>query len=348
VLATIGDGVFLIDRSGNVRLWNSAAESITGLHEAEVLGRPAAAALPGWEAVEALIPVASTGELARAESIPFQFGARELWLSISAVGYEDGTVYAFRDLTDERALESMRQDLVATVSHELRTPLAAIYGSALTLRRGDVTFDLDLHDQLLDVIAEESDRLANIVNDLLLSSQLDTGKLKANIERCDPLEIAKTVIEAARMHLPERVQLELSARNDVPAVAADSGQLRQVLSNLIENAIKYSPTGGTITVALEQGPRHVRFAITDAGLGIPPAEQQLIFQKFYRLDPHMSRGIGGTGLGLYICRELVRRVDGRIWVESDGSSGSTFFVEIPQEAPAPAAPASKRRVPSIA
>jgi PAS domain S-box-containing protein len=348
VLATIGDGVFLIDRSGDVRLWNSAAESITGLHEAEVLGRPAAAALPGWEAVEALIPVASTGELARAESIPFQFGARELWLSISAVGYEDGTVYAFRDLTDERALESMRQDLVATVSHELRTPLAAIYGSALTLRRSDVTFDLDLHDQLLDVIAEESDRLANIVNDLLLSSQLDTGKLKANIERCDPLEIVKTVIEAARMHLPERVQLELSARNDVPAVAADSGQLRQVLSNLIENAIKYSPTGGTITVALEQGPRHVRFAITDAGLGIPPAEQQLIFQKFYRLDPHMSRGIGGTGLGLYICRELVRRVDGRIWVESDGSSGSTFFVEIPQEAPAPAAPASKRRVPSIA
>jgi PAS domain S-box-containing protein len=348
VLATIGDGVFLIDRSGDVRLWNNAAESITGLHEAEVLGRPASAALPGWEGVEALIPVAGTGEPARAESIPFQFGTRELWLSISAVGYEDGTVYAFRDLTDERALESMRQDLVATVSHELRTPLAAIYGSALTLRRSDVTFDVDLRNKLLDVIAEESDRLANIVNDLLLASQLDSGKLKANIERCDPRQIAAAVVDATRLHLPEGVQLELSAHGKLPAVAADSGQLRQVLSNLIENAIKYSPKGGTIKVALEPGDRHVRFAITDAGLGIPPAEQQRIFQKFYRLDPHMSRGIGGTGLGLYICRELVRRVDGRIWVESDGSSGSSFFVEIPQEAPAPATTGSQRRVPSIA
>jgi two-component system phosphate regulon sensor histidine kinase PhoR len=348
VLATIGDGVFLIDRSGDVCLWNNAAESITGLREAEVLGRPASAALPGWEGVEALIPVASSGEPARAESIPFQFGARELWLSISAVGDEDGTVYAFRDLTDERALESMRQDLVATVSHELRTPLAAIYGSALTLRRGDVALDLDLRNQLLDVIAEESDSLANIVNDLLLASQLDSGKLKANVERCDPREIARAVIDAARAHLPDGVQLELSAEDELPAVAADSGQLRQVLSNLIENAIKYSPDGGTIAVALEPGDRHVRFAITDAGLGIPPAEQQRIFQKFYRLDPHMSRGIGGTGLGLYICRELVRRVDGRIWVESDGSAGSTFFVEIPEETPAPAATSSQRRVPSIA
>jgi signal transduction histidine kinase len=331
-----------------VRLWNSAAESITGLREGAMLGRPATAALPGWEGVQALIPVAGTGEPARAETIPFQVGMRELWLSVSAVGYEDGTVYAFRDLTDERALESIRQDLVATVSHELRTPLAAIYGSALTLRRGDLTLDLDLRNKLLDVIAEESDRLANIVNDLLLASQLDSGKLQANIEGCDPRQIAEAVIDAARVHLPDGVRLELSAEDELPSVAADSGQLRQVLSNLIENAIKYSPKGGAINVALEPDDGHVRFAITDPGLGIPAAEQQRIFQKFYRLDPHMSRGIGGTGLGLYICRELVRRVNGRIWVESNGSSGSAFFVEIPRETQAPAATASRRRVPSIA
>jgi signal transduction histidine kinase len=120
------------------------------------------------------------------------------------------------------------------------------------------------------------------------------------------------------------------------------------LSNLIENAIKYSPKGGAINVSLEPEDRHVRFAITDPGLGVPAAEHQRIFQKFYRLDPHMSRGIGGTGLGLYICRELVRRVNGRIWVESDGNSGSAFFVEIPRETQAPAATASRRRVPSIA
>jgi PAS domain S-box-containing protein len=342
VLATIGDGVFLIDRGGRVRLWNSAAQWITGLHEDDVLGRPAHAAIPGWEAVETRIPVASTGEIARAESLPLQVGERELWLSVSAVGYEDGTVYAFRDLTEERALESMRQDLVATVSHELRTPLAAIYGAALTLRRDDVSLEAQLHDKLLEVIAEESDRLAAIVNDLLLASQLDSGRMTANIERCDPREIVQLEIDAARIHLPDDVELELAAPDELPAVAADSGQLRQVISNLIENAIKYSPEGGTINVSLVPNDRNVRFAIADSGLGIPPSEQRRIFEKFFRLDPHMSRGIGGTGLGLYICRELVRRVDGRIWVESDGHSGSTFFVEIPQEAPAPAVVAHRR------
>ncbi len=342
VLATIGDGVFLVDRGGRVRLWNSAAQWITGLLEDDVLGRPAATAIAGWEAIEPRIPVASTGEPSRAESIPLQIGERELWLSVSAVGYEDGTVYAFRDLTEERALESMRQDLVATVSHELRTPLAAIYGAALTLRRDDVELEAELHDKLLEVIAEESDRLANIVNDLLLASQLDSGKFTAIIERCDPREIVQLELDAVRVHLPEHLTLELDAPADLPPVAADPGQLRQVISNLIENAVKYSPEGGTITVALEPNDRHVRFAIGDSGLGIPPAEQRRIFEKFYRLDPHMSRGIGGTGLGLYICRELVRRVDGRIWVESDGSSGSTFIVEIPQEAHAPAVSVPRR------
>jgi PAS domain S-box-containing protein len=336
VLATIGDGVALVDRSGRIRLWNAAAAVITGLQDSDVLGKQAPSAIPGWSAVAELIPVAAGGESARAENVPLQIGDRELWLSISAVGYEEGTVYAFRDLTEERALESMRQDLVATVSHELRTPLAAIYGAALTLRRDDVELEDQLHDKLLEVIAEESNRLSDIVNDLLIASQLDTGTLRATIERCDPREIAQLEIDAARTHLPESIELALSAADDLPAVAADPGQLRQVLGNLIENAIKYSPGGGTIDVSIEPADRHVRFAIRDSGLGIPKSEQRRIFEKFYRLDPDMTRGIGGTGLGLYICRELVRRVDGRIWVESDGRSGSTFVVEIPQEAAVPA------------
>jgi len=342
VLATIGDGVALVDGSGRIRLWNAAAAVITGLQGSDVLGKQAPVAIPGWSAVSELIPVATGGESARAENIPLQIGERELWLSISAVGYEEGTVYAFRDLTDERALETMRQDLVATVSHELRTPLAAIYGAALTLRRDDVELEDQLHDKLLEVIAEESNRLSNIVNDLLLASQLDTGTLRATIERCDPREIAQLEIDAARTHLPATIGLVLSAADDLPAVAADPGQLRQVLGNLIENAIKYSPGGGTIEVAVEPVDRHVRFAIRDSGLGIPQSEQRRIFEKFYRLDPDMARGIGGTGLGLYICRELVRRVDGRIWVESDGRSGSTFIVEIPQEAAVPAVVAHRR------
>jgi two-component system phosphate regulon sensor histidine kinase PhoR len=331
VLAAIGDGVMLVDRLSRVRLWNRAAERITGLAEAEVIGRSVSSAIPGWETIEPRLSVARAGQAGRAESVPVELGSRELWLSVSAVGYEDGTVYAFRDLTEERALETMRQDIVATVSHELRTPLAAIYGAALTLRRDDVELESRLHEKLLEVITEESDRLAAIVNDLLLASQLDTGTIKAKIERCDPHEIAQLEVDAARTHLPENVELALDAAGELPAVAADPGQLRQVLSNLIDNAIKYSPQGGTVKVMLAPNDRSVRFSITDSGLGIPAADQRRIFEKFYRLDPGMSRGIGGTGLGLYICRELVRRVEGRIWVESDGSSGSTFHVEIPQE-----------------
>jgi PAS domain S-box-containing protein len=331
VLATIGDGVFLVDRDGRIRLWNAAAERITGLAEADVLGHLAATAIPGWAAVEPRVPLAHAGEPASPESVPLELAGGERWLSVTAVGYEEGTVYAFRDLTEERALESMRQDLVATVSHELRTPLAAIYGAALTLRRGDVELEAKLRDKLLEVIVQESDRLSEIVNDLLLTSQLDSGKLRVNIEQCDPLEIAQLEIDAAATHLPENVELVLDAPQSMPPVAADAGQLRQVLSNLIDNAIKYSPDGGTVTLALAARDHRIQFAVSDGGLGIPPVEQRRIFEKFFRLDPHMARGIGGTGLGLYICRELVRRVNGRIWVESDGDNGATFFVEVPQE-----------------
>ena len=116
---------------------------------------------------------------------------------------------------------------------------------------------------------------------------------------------------------------------ELPRVAADEGQLRQVLANLIDNAVKYSPDGGGVRIRLESAADHVRFVVADEGLGVPAVEQTRIFEKFYRLDPHMARGIGGTGLGLYISRELVRRVNGRIWVEPNQAAGSVFYVEIP-------------------
>jgi PAS domain S-box-containing protein len=331
VLATIGDGVCLVDGDGVVRLWNPAAEAITGLPASAVTGHRADEVLPRWTELAPRVPVASDPGTAstQATTVPVQIGDRELWLSFSGVGFAGGTVYAFRDLTEERALESMRQEFVATVSHELRTPLAAIYGSALTVRRADIELDDDTRDQLLGVIAEESDRLAQIVNDLLLASHLDSGRLHVTTERCDGRALAQQVIEAARTHATEAVRLELEAPDELPDVEADPGQLQQVLTNLVDNAMKYSPDGGTITVHLEPNDRFLRFAVVDQGLGIPASEQARIFEKFYRLDPDMTRGIGGTGLGLYICRELVRRVDGRLWVESQEGKGSTFNVEIP-------------------
>ncbi|HEY2072210.1 MAG TPA: ATP-binding protein [Gaiellaceae bacterium] len=331
-IATIGDGVLLVDRDGRVRLWNAAAARITGLREEELLGKLITSALPGWKEVGKRVPVAGTGEAPVVESVPIDLGGREVWLSLSAVGFEDGIVYAFRDLTEERRLETMRQDLVATVSHELRTPLAAIYGSALTLRREDVELEDEMRNTLLRVIAEEAARLGEIVNDLLLAGQLDSGSLHVQIEPCDPLAIVRSELEAAQAHAPATVELELEAPDALPAVSADPSQLRQVVANLIDNAIKYSPAGGPVTVSLKTDNGNVRLAVSDTGIGIPPDERRRIFEKFYRLDPEMTGGIGGTGLGLYICRELVRRIDGRIWVEGNGGHGSTFVVEIPRVA----------------
>jgi PAS domain S-box-containing protein len=330
VLEAVGDGVFLVDAQGRIRLWNAAATTITGLTRGDVLDRPAAEAIPGWASVAERVPISQLAEPVTSESVPLDLGHRELWLSVSGVGFTEGTVYAFRDLTEERALEAMRQDLVATVSHELRTPLAAIYGSALTLRREDIDLEEALRQKLLEIIEEESSRLAEIVNDLLLASQLDTGRLHVRIERCDAEELARGVVEAARTHLPPDFQVELEPLSEpIRAVAADTEQLRQVLDNVLENAVKYSPNGGTVSLRLSPAGTHLRFAVADRGLGIPVAERSRIFEKFYRLDPGMSRGIGGTGLGLYICRELVRRVDGRIWVEPNGDQGSIFYVDIP-------------------
>jgi two-component system phosphate regulon sensor histidine kinase PhoR len=265
----------------------------------------------------------------RPETIPLEIGGRDLWLSMSGVGVGDATVYAFRDLTEERAVEQMKSDFVATISHELRTPLAAIYGAAVTIRRPDLDLGDEMRDRLLGVIADESDRLAQIVNDVLLASHLDSGRLEVRIEACDGKEIARNVVEAAKAHLPEGVSLAFEAPKRLPKVAADAGQLQQILVNLLDNAIKYSPDGGHVELAMERAGNHLRFLVRDEGLGIPRTERNRIFEKFYRLDPHMTRGIGGTGLGLYIVRELVRRLEGRITVNSDEGKGSTFAVEIP-------------------
>ena len=330
VLASIGDGVMLVDAKGIVRYWNRAAEAITGLAASAVLDRPAADAIPGWSAAVQRVPISFDPVAApRAQSLPLGTGDPELWLSITGVAVVDGTVYAFRDLTEERALDTLKTEFVSTVSHELRTPLAAIYGAAMTLRREDVVLDAEQNQTLLSVITNESDRLARTVNAILWASRLDTDALSTMIEPCDPLVLARDVVEAQRVHLPQQIRLEFDTSPEPPPIAADADKVRQVLVNLLDNAVKYSPDGGEVRLSIGSDGHHVRFSISDQGLGIPYAEQRRIFEKFYRLDPQMTRGIGGTGLGLYICRELVRRMDGRIWVTSEPGRGSTFAFELP-------------------
>jgi PAS domain S-box-containing protein len=336
-LETIADGVVLLDRDDVVLLWNRAAAEITGLPADQVVGHAAAEALPGYDETQYRVPVDGTPE-----TVPVEIEGRELWLSFTGVRFDEGVVYAFRDLTEERAVEQLKSDFVATVSHELRTPLAAIYGAAVTLRRRDLQLDREIGARLLDVIGEESERLAQIVNDVLLASHLESGQLHLAIEACDGIELARSVIVAAEAHVPEGITLALKAPKQARPVAADPQQLRQVFVNLVENAIKYSPEGGPVTMTVEELERTVRFRITDEGLGIPVGERRRVFEKFYRLDPNMTKGIGGTGLGLYICRELVRRLGGRIWIEANNGKGSAFNVEIPIAESAPGGAAKQR------
>jgi two-component system phosphate regulon sensor histidine kinase PhoR len=326
VVEHVADGVLLVNNEGIIRLWNPAAEQITGLAAADALGQAAADVFPdGWPAIEAL----TESHQLRPSTQAVNVNGRELWLSITGVGFEDGSVYAFRDLTEERAVETLKSDFVSTISHELRTPLAAIYGAALTLRREDVILAEPQRTGLLEVIASESDRLARIVNDVLWVSRLESDGLRTNVELCDGVALARSVVEAARHYIPPTIKLDLAAPKKTPAVMADPDKTRQVLTNLVDNAVKYSPDGGRVTLEVAVAGPRMRFSVRDEGLGVPPAEHRRIFEKFYRLDPDLTRGVGGTGLGLYISRELLERMGGRIWVESRGHGGSTFVAELP-------------------
>jgi PAS domain S-box-containing protein len=333
VLEHVDDGVFLVDDDGVIQHWNPAAAAITGLTPSAVLGQSADDALPDWGAVGATIPVASAPGPGSTEAmtLPFVIEGREVWLSISGVAFEDGVVYAFRNLTEERALDELKGEFVATVSHELRTPLAAIYGSAQTLLRQDIEIDEDKQRRLLQVIAQESERLSRVAADILLANRIDSGRLHLETNRLDVTRLAQDVLEQMRACFAERedVTLELVVGEPGSFVAGDEDKLRQVLINLVENAVKYSPDGGAVEVRVEPNGTSFRVSIRDEGLGIPHGEQQRIFGKFYRVDPQLSRGVGGTGLGLYICRELVRRMDGRLTVTSKEGEGSTFVVELP-------------------
>jgi PAS domain S-box-containing protein len=326
VVQHVADGVLLVNNEGVIRLWNPAAEHITGVPADEALGRAAAELFAGWPAIAGL---AESSEH-RPVTQPVRINERELWLSITAVGFDDGSVFAFRDLTEERAVETLKSDFVSTISHELRTPLAAIYGAALTLRREDVPLGEPQRAGLLEVIASESDRLARIVNDVLWVSRLESDGLRTVIEPCDGVELARRVVDAAQSYIPATIALELAAPQEaVPPVAGDPDKIRQVLTNLVENAVKYSPDGGRVTVEVAVVGQRLRYCVRDEGLGVPPAEHRRIFEKFYRLDPDLNRGVGGTGLGLFISRELLERMGGDIWVESSGDAGSTFVAELP-------------------
>jgi PAS domain S-box-containing protein len=330
ILANIADGIVAVDRDGRIVLWNAAAEEITGIPDAEALGRTTAQVLHRELESDGSAP-------GSARLVSLQRGDEEVWLSLSEavmrdpVGAVAGRIFAFRDISSERLIEQMKSDFVSTVSHELRTPLTSIYGFAETLLRQDVAFGEPERRTFMEYIARESERLTSIVDALLNVARLDTGDLQVTVAPTDVGAVVSDVFSTAQAANDDNGHsFVLELEEDAALTAeADAEKLRQVLDQLIQNAVKFSPDGGTVTVAArKRGPDAVEVTVADEGIGIPSIEQQRIFSKFYRADSS-NRASGGAGLGLFIAQGLVAAMGGRIWVDSTEGRGSSFTFELP-------------------
>jgi len=335
ILSSVADGIVAVDRQGRIVLWNAAAERITGIGSGEALGR----SLPDVLRDEIDIPEGSA-EL----SISIKRGERDLWLQATEAVMRDptgqiaGTIYTLRDVSADRFVEQAKSDFVSSISHELRAPLTSIYGFAETLlRRGDLFDDLQRR-TFLSYIASESERLTGIVDALLDVAELDSGDLQVELATIDVGNVAREVVESARGKL-EGIQgdehsLVVELADEPLSAAADRDKLRRVLANLVDNAVKFSPGGGTISIAAQRHSGAVELLVRDEGVGIPEEERERIFRKFYRGSSSVLSG--GTGLGLFISRGLVAAMGGRIWVDSEEGEGSTFRLELPCEGEAAA------------
>jgi PAS domain S-box-containing protein len=320
-LAHVSDAVVMLDDGSRILSWNTAAEELFGISSDAALGRPAGGVFPEF----GVLVERSGGDLT-----PVRIGGEERWLAISLSRFDGGRVVTLRDATAEHVLERARADFVTTASHELRTPLTAVYGSVRTLIDRWDELDEKIRSRLLLMIEQESEHLTQIVDQLLVTAQIDRGRLRFEERDCDVTAICSSVLEAADARKPDSISLELLAPPSTLPLRCDPPRLKQVLVNLVENAIKYSPEGGRIEVRIADTPDRLRIEVHDEGLGIPPSEQSRIFEKFYRLDAEMTRGVGGSGLGLYISREIVEQMGGLLSVRSRRGAGSTFTVTLPR------------------
>jgi signal transduction histidine kinase len=264
-------------------------------------------------------------------------GDEEVWLSLTEAVMRDpagavaGRIFAFRDISADRLLERMKSEFVSTVSHTLRTPLTSIYGFAETLLRQDVLFGEDERRTFLGYIASESQRLTTIVDALLNVARLDANELAVNLAPTDVTDLAEQVVASAQASgTANGHRFVLDLPSEPLRAEADPEKLRQVFAILLDNALKYSPGGGTVTVGAVRRDQSVEVRVVDEGIGIPEEEQERIFRKFYRGGETGRTGAaGGTGLGLFIARGLVAAMGGRIRVESREGEGSSFAVELP-------------------
>lgn len=330
VLSFMTDGVIATDRDGMIILMNDRAEQLLNISRQTVLGKPLLQVLRLSETM-------TWDELySGPDSLLLDFSSDDetyiLRSNHSFIQQEDGSINGLitvlHDVTEQEQIEQERREFVVNVSHELRTPLTTLKSYVEALQDG--AWQSEEHaPRFLDVIANETDRMARLVEDLLQLSKMDKKEYQLNYETFDFIAFFHHVIDRFEMTKNDNITIVRQLQNVEIIVNIDKDKITQVLDNIISNALKYSPEGGTITCRCWLQSKKLRISISDEGVGIPKANLTRIFDRFYRVDRARSRKLGGTGLGLAITKEMIHAHGGDIWAESEWGKGTTIYFTLP-------------------
>jgi PAS domain S-box-containing protein len=338
------DGVMILDPELRIEVFNRALSRLTGWPADQAIGRPCYEVLNleqvtgqnlcGCDPADVSFP---EGKPVAAEGWLVRPGGSRVAVSVTySPLYDDGgglsrIIANVVDISRFKEAEEMKSTFVSVISHELKTPVSVIKGYANTLAREDAHWDAATLHEGLEVISEESDRLNGLINDLLDASRIQAGGFRLDRADVNLLRLAASVAERS-MAQGGAHSFVLDFPEPFPAVVADEERLRQVLNNLVGNALKYSPQGGEIRIGGWSDGDTVTVYVADQGIGIPPEEQANLFQRFYRVDSSLRRSTQGAGLGLYLCKTIVEAHDGQIWLASEPGKGTTVFFTLPVDA----------------
>jgi two-component system, OmpR family, phosphate regulon sensor histidine kinase PhoR len=331
ILGSMVEGVAVVNASERLLFANPGFAEILDLDVPPQSGSALVEVVRQTELIEAVRLVLNGDPRVEAEIVTGTLRQRFFAVTVAAVSAAEtsGAVIVLHDITDLRKLERVRRDFVANVSHEFKTPLTAIQGFAETLLAGAID-DAQNRVRFLEIILEHSQRLARLTDDLLRLSQMDADRLGLEIQGVGVSQFVESCVETAQRPAAERdLRISVNLAKRLPDIAADRRRLAEVLQNLLDNAIQYTPPGGQIMLSASANGSEVIFTVSDTGIGIPQTDQPRIFERFYRVDVARSREVGGTGLGLAIAKHLVEVHGGRIWVESEVGQGSQFHFTVP-------------------
>ena len=333
ILRSMVEGVAVIDAKERVVFCNSAFAGILNLDSTECEGRPLVELVRQADLLDLARRVLGGTESLQSDVAFGTVMPRSFAVTASPLPAEKGgttsAVIVMHDITELRRLERVRQDFVANVSHEFRTPLTAIQGFAETLIGGALE-DEKNNRRFLEIIREHAARLGRLTDDLLKLARIEAGKLEVEFQ---PVSVAELVESCAATTLfkasHREIALNLSYPPGLPSVRGDASLLREVIQNLLDNAVQYTSPGGSVNLTAALRDHEAVITVADTGIGIPLADQERIFERFYRVDAGRSREVGGTGLGLSIAKHIVEAHGGRLWVESVVGQGSQFHFSVP-------------------